>query len=411
MFKSKWILVAVLLCVLVPFLAQATATRVIGLGGPNTNYIIKDASNPAIWPQLVQDWPNFAGAEFFYGPWQPVYNSDGDLIDSTRSWDFQKAYLNYSFDANKSVLSVSFDKLPGIRSMFTGEEYMAVPRELDTLVGDASKLSLTYGQPFGDSKVGASISLQQHSGKIKNEGVGYPSAEMSAMLLGINLGFTTMENKLDLAAGIEFLSFKDKYDTVTNKENDGSMALNFAGRYWYQYGDKTALVPNIRFTTMKDAWKADTFGVATTKTDIKLGLGHNWTPVENALAVFEVGVDLTSKKVENKNVHPHSTHKTTFNSLPYWRIGFETSIFSWLNGRLGAERGWVNTTDDNKSMQEPSTAFSQTSTYLGATAHWNRLYLDLVVNPGFLNHGPYFVSGNSSSDLFSRVSLKYDFNK
>lgn len=67
--------------------------------------------------------------------------------------------------------------------------------------------------------------------------------------------------------------------------------------------------------------------------------------------------------------------------------------------------------EKNDVAPSPEAAFSQTNTYLGATANWNRMYLDLQVSPAFFNYGPYFISGSPSGDIFTRVSLKYDFNK
>jgi hypothetical protein len=51
-----------------------------------------------------------------------------------------------------------------------------------------------------------------------------------------------------------------------------------------------------------------------------------------------------------------------------------------------------------------------TSTFLGATAHWNRMIFDLVVHPDFIGNGPFFISG-AGAPMFTRVSLKYDFNQ
>ena len=95
--------------------------------------------------------------------------------------------------------------------------------------------------------------------------------------------------------------------------------------------------------------------------------------------------------------------------MPYWRIGFETQIFGWLNGRIGAERGAISFSDDLRNWQ-PEGSFSVTNTFLGATVHWNRLYADLLVQPDFIQQGPNFVSGYSNN-LFTRVSLKYDFDR
>ncbi|HEY3296803.1 MAG TPA: hypothetical protein VGL38_15335 [bacterium] len=401
MLKSKWIFVAVLLCVLLPFAANATITRVVGLGGLNTNYIIKDASNPQIWPQLIADWPNLAGAEF---------------NNATGTWDFNKAYLNYSFP-NASVLQVSLDKLPGINSMFFNSpgytQLTTVPNISDpTSNTPASKLSLTWGMPWNGMKVGAALNISQHSFKDNAT----PANELKASAIGINLGGSFLENKLDAAIGFETVSGSVKPGNNGSGEDktDGSMAINVAGRYWWMYAEKLALVPNVRFLTLKDAAKGANGDKRTfTTTDIKLGVGHNWTPVENALAIFEFGIDMNT--FENKtepNGGTAATVKNTNNALPYWRIGFETKVFDWLNGRLGAERNWVAQKQDNGAAPavSPEAGFSQTFTYLGATAYWNRMIFDVQVDPNFILNGPYFISGQTNA-MLARVSLKYDFNK
>jgi len=398
MLKSKWIFVSLLLCVLLPLAANATITRVIGLGGANANYIIKDAANPQIWPQLIADWPNLAGAEFY---------------NSSSVWDFQKAYLNYSCGESGSVFQIAIDKLPGINSMFFGgSPYTLLPTVTDTTgTGGntpASKLSVTWGMPLNGMKIGAALNIAEHSYKNKAT----PADEDKATLIGINLGGSFLDNKLDAAVGFESVSGSMKPGASGSGEDktDGSMALNVSARYWWMYADKMALVPNIRFQTQKDAVKfdgGDKDGYTTT--DIKVGIGHNWTPVENTLAIFELGVDVQNVKDESTTSGVTTTIKTTVNSMPYWRIGFETKVFDWLNGRLGAERNWVNETNDAKPL-EPEAAFSQTSTFVGATAHWNRLIFDLLIEPNFFEQGPNFISGYNNN-LFTRVSLKYDFNK
>jgi hypothetical protein len=400
MLKSKWIFIAILLCVMLPLVANATITRVIGLGGANTNYIVTDASNPQIWPQLVADWPNLAGAEF-------------NTVNT--AWDNYKAYLNYSFP-NASVVQVSLDNLDGVRSMFYGNPAYTllpdVPNEDGSVTNTpASKLGVTWGMPLeGGMKIGAALNVAQHSYKDKTT----PTAnELSATLIGINLGASFLDNKLDAAVGFESVSGSKKPGTGgAEDKTDGSMGLNIAARYWWMYADKMALVPHIQFLDMKDAAKyADNSKDSYTTTDITIGIGHNWTPVENTLAIFEIGADLRNVKDESTPAGGSATSiKYTENSLPYWRIGFETQVFSWLNGRLGAERNWVAESSDDKTVYEPEAAFSQTYTYVGATAHWNRLYLDLLIQPSFFRNGVYFVSG-SGAPMFSRVSLKYDFNK
>lgn len=393
MFKSKWILVAVLLCVLLPFAANATITRVIGLGGENTNYIIKDPSNPQIWPQLIADSPNLAGAEFYTDP------------ASTPVWDFHRAYLNYSFGEGGSVVQIAVDNLPGVRSSFFEAEPYTKANAVGTLAATkASKLSVTWGMPMSAMKIGAALNLSEASTKTKDDPPVVKS-EQSAMLLGVNFGLSALDNKLDAAVGYETVSFKDVTGATTNVESDGSSAINVSARYWWMYAEKMALVPNFRFSTQKDAAKNAAGKSSITHTVIKVGAGHNWTPVENALAIFELGVNMHSEETKTT-----ATVKETYNSLPYWRIGFETRVFGWLDGRLGAQRDWVATTNDDKTVGEVATSYSETDLYLGATAHWNRMILDLLVDPNFFHQGPNFISGYNNN-VFARVSLKYDFNK
>ena len=87
---------------------------------------------------------------------------------------------------------------------------------------------------------------------------------------------------------------------------------------------------------------------------------------------------------------------------------------AWLDGRIGAERqwrAWKYTPWAGSGYAEVTRHYSSTQTFLGATAHWNRMILDLLVSPEFMHTGPNFVSGTVITDLFARVSLKYDFTK
>jgi hypothetical protein len=134
------------------------------------------------------------------------------------------------------------------------------------------------------------------------------------------------------------------------------------------------------------------------------------------LVLFDFGflVDQTKWKFTNGGFGSHTGNKDfteSTNVLPYWRLGVESKIFDWLNGRVGAEKNWLMESNDLDLQGKPATSTVVTNTFLGATAHWNRLVIDLLVAPTFINNGPYFVSGGNSSGMFSQVSLFYNFNK
>jgi hypothetical protein len=345
------------------------------MGGLNAGYILHDASNPGIWPQLVVDHPNLAGAEI-------------------SASDFQKAYLIYGFE-NKSALEFVLDKDPS-------RTFLAGPDTLDFVPGGYNRLNAIYGWNMSDMLLGVGVTYTGKS--LKHDATGrFDKRDASYSTFGANLGITALEKKLDASLGFEFASFTDKVGGVEVSKNDGSMLVKFAGRYWYQANDKYALIPNVKFLTKKDGMKNAAGKASLETTNFAVGVGNNWTPVEDMLAIFEVGV----MSLNNNYKTTTSTKDTEFDI--YWRMGFESKIFDWLNGRLGAERSWESAKYKSE-LGSPEYTTAVTNTYLGATAHWNRLVLDLVVKPEFLQNGPNFISGKTS-DMFSQVSLFYNFNK
>jgi hypothetical protein len=388
MTTSKKVLVAFLLFALIPLTAQATITRVIGMGGFDAKYILHDANTPTVWPQLVRNYANLAGAEI-----------SGN--------DFQKAYVNYDFGGEKSAIQISLDKS-------NSPMFLAGPEFPNSVGGGYNKLNFIYGRPMGDDMlIGLALNYAGKSFKQDENGPG-GKKDISYSVIGLNLGWTGLEKKLDLALGFDFASFSDKEGGNEVNKNDGSMDISFAGRYWYQANDKYALIPNIKFMNKKDAYK-DPSASATEKgslttTMFALGVGNNWTPVEDMLSIFEVGLKSTNDKYEETTAGTAAPAAKETETDIYWRLGFETKIFEWLNGRLGAERNWESLKDET-ALGKPETGTNVTATYLGASAHWNRLHLDLLVQPAFLQKGPYFISGAGSDGMFSQVSLWYDFNK
>jgi hypothetical protein len=386
MSKNKTILAVILLLALIPLTASATITRVIGLGGEGANYIVKDAFNPNIWPQLLREWPNLAGGEFYTPP-------------TGGGWDFQKAYINYDFGEDKCVMQIALDKEPGCK-------YNMSPDFPDAAEGPYNRLSVALGRPVGDLLVGVAINYTGKSYKADSIiSPATPAYDISYATYGIRLGATALEKKLDLALGIEIASFSEDEGGTTVLDNDGSMSMAFAGRYWYKLNDRYALIPHATFGMVKDAAKAGGNSASDTYTMFGVGIGNNWTPVDNMLAIFTLGIQSVSDKYEATGSDTYTNSEMDI----FWRLGFESKIFGWLDGRLGAERSWASVTAESLPGK-PEIGTTVTATYLGATAHWNRLHLDLLIAPAFMQHGPFFLSGEEGQ-TFERVSLKYDFNE
>ncbi len=410
MWQGKKIFVCLLLvAALVPMAANATVSRLEGLGGsgdpywwntPGNVFVMHDAATPSIWPQLVQQYPNLAGGEFH---------------DGTGAWDLEKVYVNYSWGEKKAALQFSLDQYRSMR--FFSTAFLPV----QGFDGTPSRLNINYGRKLGDDMLlGVGLSYWGESASTKDDPNTTPANEksdMSASIIGLKVGLSgTGDREWDAVVGIELPSFTNEAGADKISENDGSMGIHFAGRYWWNYSEKASLIPNVRFNTYKDGATYPTTSpfapltaASVSHTQIAIGAGHNWWPVENALVLFDFGIALQTESYEFTPAGGNYDEKDNF--LPYWRVGFETTVFSWLDGRLGAERFW-----DSRSLTgdafptEPSASTSVTNTFIGGTAHWNRMALDMVMNPGWFEDGPNFISGGVN-DLLYRLSLKYDFNQ
>lgn len=388
MFKSKLICVAVLVLVMIPLTASATITRVIGMGGEEAVYVMKDSYVASVYPQLIVNYPNLAAAEF--------WTTGGN-------WDLQRVYIDYGFGEGKSVILFSLDKM-------SGKTYAFGPDVLDDVDGNYSRLSIIYGRPMGEMKIG--LSFKYDSKSYKSEAVSGPPAlpalDASYSVIGLRAGVTAMENKLDVAAGFEMAGYSAESPGVDKYESDGASAISFAGRYWYDYSETNWLIPNLRFSSKKDGYKEGSDAESMTSTVFALGLGHNWHPIKNSLVLTDIGFKSHSTKFEMTSGNA-SADATDSHSDIYWRLGYEAKVFNWLTGRFGAARFWDSAKYESE-LGKPEISSSMTYTYLGATVNWSKMYADVLVHPSFLGYGPNFLSGYDDM-IFTRVTLRYVFPK
>ena len=390
MSTSKKLFAILVICALaIPMIASATVTRMIGLGGADVTYITKDQSNSGPWPQLIKRYGNRAGAEFGY---------------TNTGWDASAVWATYDFGDDKSVLYFSLNKNQV-------NKYTEMPDAVGDGNGINNALHIKYGRPLGENMlIGAAVTYaaEGYTQKLTSG-----ERTISASDIGLDLGISCMKNNWDLGLGFDMASFTDETGSTKNSEPNGMMGLHLDGRWWYNYSETASLIPNIRFNMLSDGSKA-IGGVETSHntTAFSIGAGHNWWPADNALIIFDFGFSMKSTAHEFKPATtPSSDSTSSWSAMPYWRVGAETKIFGWLDGRLGAERFWSSMTPNGDRDDEMTMSKMMTNTYVGATAHWNRLSLDLLVHPDFLMKGPYFVSGDQTTDMFSQVSLVYDFKK
>ncbi len=381
---KKILTLMVVAAVVVPMSAHATISRVIGLGGEHVNAIVIDQANYLIWPQLVKNYGTVANAEFGGG--------------YPEAWDLHSVSANYDWGDDGGVINFALNKGQQTR-------YSQMVDAAGDGPGINNALTLRYGRKMGgDNLIGIGLNYAAEAYERK-EG---PKIEQSASVMGIDIGYSFVEQNLDLVLGFEFAGFTNENAGATVTEANGMSNIMFAGRWWWDYSDKAALIPNLGINMTADNAK-DAAGNENNITSswIKLGAGHDWWPADNALVIFDFGFEIQATETEAGG----STSTDGWTAIPYWRVGAETKIFEWLDGRIGAERNWAGMLQDGDTPNEQTWMRSVTDTYVGASAHWNRLLFDVLVNPDFFNGGPYFISGDNSNGMFSRVSMKYNFNK
>ncbi len=386
MFLRKTLFVALLLAVVVlPATSHATVTRVIGLGGADANFIVRDPFNATVWPQLIKHYGMQSGVELYNG-------EDG--------WDAQKVYVNYDFGDEASVLQFALDKLNTRNYGMLADNELA---GLDDINGGYNKLNLTYGRPMGDDML-IGVGLHWAGKSLKTDETG-GNFDDSYSEIGLLLGLTAMEEKLDVSLGFRSGSYTVDHDGNTLAEADGASDIQIAGRYWHEASETYTMVPSLAIGMHTDNAKQGDAANEYSNSMFRLGIGNNWTPKENLLVISELGLRSLSETYKPDGGEEAKDSESDI----FWRVGVESEIFGWLWGRFGAERDWAGVTQES-AVGAPEWSSSVTSTFIGATTRWNRFQADLLVHPSFFGYGPNFLSGYNDM-IFTKASVKINFDK
>jgi len=406
--------------------AFATETRTTVMG--DNAMIMVDDANMFMFPGRVNNYPNLVLGEFgssdmyqFGVTWQ--FNEENPWVLGTfvsqqprfypaTLWGSQLAnfpgYYYYDFD---------------FRSPGSDEDLsdMSYPRRMHLVYG--RKLG---GQNFGFSLevVRASWEAEEDSGAVWPETVN-PKQSFGQYTFGIGLTEGTT-GKWDL--GLSFMTggwTNEDEDGEKIDEPSGYMDLSLAGRYFWVRNPKVTLVPHAQFGISKrgaevfedpadtdDNWKEEY-----SATGIDLGIGMNYTPAPNMLAVMDFGFMYQTIKGEYTygDVYPddfNGEEKETFFTFPYLKIGFEGEVFNWMDIRAGGTTQLWSNSDKWESDFDVDETYNvnYTSTYFGFGFNWGKLYLDTESDPELLLRGLNFLTGDEDDgqDMNWRVSMVYE---
>ena len=319
----KGILVLLLVLFLVPS-SFATLTKLYTMGAygfdaytgyaAGTFVYMKDDANLRIWPQLITEYPGLLLYE------HPNYD-----------WGYYGAGgITWGFGANDVVgLFVSNDYY----SMFDFYPY--------------DKFTLIYGHNFDNFKLGFAFNWAGDKYETEDAWPYYDGTyeeKISIMAFTGGATFNVGEgHSVDLAATYKKTSFSVDSSSTEFVKSDAGTTFDVVARFNYQFNEKTRLVPAFEFLTEKIGYR-DVFGGGDT-TDYShnlfhIGIGCNYKPHDKVELINALGMVIDKNKWED--LASDETGNTTYNTLPYFMLGADINLKSWLNLRFGLNK-WLTT--------------------------------------------------------------------
>jgi len=408
--------------------ATQTRTDVMGFN----NGIMVDDYNVFRFPGRTFNYPNLVVGEFsifsydYYGP-------RGEAADGPEDGSYQHFYdfgVNWQFgDENPWVLGTYISTLAPMRP----EGYNGSGLWRQNMSQDQNRrINLIYGRQLGGHNFGFGFEYVRGGTEYDNvttynpvEDSSYTNVQKESFgYYKFSFGLTEgTSGKWDVALSIALGTWTDEdYQGFTQTEPDGYMDLTVEGRYFWVKSPKLTFVPHAGFAIGKrgvndfgtyvdpddEDYESDNWNEKHTLFGFEGGIGMHYTSGPDLLAVMDFGVRYWKTKEEGDFItdpgvdYPTNDDYTrTEFTLPFLKIGFEGSVFKWMDVRFGATTYW----DMNKSESEYTYypwSYSNTykynevwnQTYLGFGFHWGRLHVDVMTDPEVFLRGFNFISGD-----------------
>jgi hypothetical protein len=407
---------ALTICFIFCFLASAsfaTMTRTLTMG--DANNIVHDVDNIWLYPSALYDYPELAIGEI--GEWYDYYDEYYDV-------NLTDIGLHYKFGEKKPFVMGLYFTLRQPATWFpyylTDFQYYPLPN---------NRIDFFYSRKLGDNKFGFHMNYVQSSYKYESMDTVRDKENTSGY--AFDLGLTAMEDKLDIAAGVGFLSWTDQGANEHDRTKpDGNMMMYARGRYFYEADQKVTVVPHAGLMYAKlgnkvyDNWdQATDYDQETDKNKdkwmtIDLGCGMNYTPAAGILAIGDIGIMFENEKetyeyLTGTDTWYTNTYKDKWFTLPYFKIGLDAVVFDWMNLRMGGTSYWETAKAENEyetsttpNTEKTTWGYVSNDTYLGAGFHWGNLKIDTYICPQLILEGFNFISGENNSMNY-QVSVQY----
>jgi len=398
---KKILTVSIVLVVVMSISSFATNTRVLTMG--QNNLVLEDDANIWIFPGRVYNYPSLAIGEF----------------SRFAANEFTNFGIHWKFgEENPWVLATYFSTLPeGLPHGFDAGTF----GNWDVLDGsDHKRIDLLWGRELGVNKFGVHFGYNKTA--YQRDDANKLNEEFHVYELG--LGLTEAGGKWDLGFSVSVGGWTDE-DSAGNIETeaDGYMDVDLIGRMFWTYNPNMTFIPHVGFGYGKHGEKDNMAGDADPTTNdintkvtysvLDAGMGLNWVPSSNVLAVADFGFAYQKSKAEfdwdTTYLDPAGTadDEQTILWFPYWQIGFEADVFSWMDIRMGATSEWRTQKNEPTPLITSKWNYAWNQTYLGFGFHWGRLYVDTYTDPQMFLDGFNFVSGSNNKMNF-QISALYE---
>lgn len=436
----KTALMLTLVLLLVASSLMATDTRVFTMG--DNNGILLDDANIWLYPSRINFYPDLANIELAgsgeyripLGPVEYRYNQGISRIGVNMKFNDDNPYVIGIYLHNQDGYYNSFSPvgIPGHGSVYDDDYY-------DAESNSNRRGDFFYGRKMGEANVGLRVGFT-HSSYKNLSATSYNENAFSQM--NIDLGMTLKEGLIDIAVGYERFSFTDMItvnlnqglgDTtlwggVDNYKPDGNKKFYIRGRHFHELNSKVTLVPHVEFSSAK--YKSEEYDWTaapapdsgyynrldqtseTTVKDFTFGGGLHYMPASKVLTVLDFGLRTTKIEQDHLNIDEDTTNTSwKWTSLPYFKLGFEASVFRWLDVRFGAESYWTKYTyEQMPSASKATWKYPDNREYLGFGFNWGNFHVDTYANPQLFTNGFQFISGNSTEEMNFSISAVYEMN-
>lgn len=302
------------------------------------------------------------------------------------------------------------------------------PLASDPNFNTSEQFDIMWGKKFGTTALGLRLDRSFGQVELDNDPVGLgnisnlefdftqfdPNLARNVLGVGVGLGFE-MSPTTNIEANIMWQTRNFEIaDTngVTLTESDGKTAFQLAARAWWQWQPNVMVVPVFKWYSYDLSTNTGTTSFDNSLKGWQVGLAGNWTIGSNDL--FVLGTTFAQNKIEQEvdlfgAGFANGAITETF--TPQVFAALETHVNSWLSLRFGANKGaWHRTEfEDDDTPSSLIIHDSPFSMSLGAGVKLGSLQLDAIMNDAFPHNGLNFISGNTTSPLFPKVTATYAF--